>query len=402
LKTNSRIISVAALVMTGWAGVTVGATDFDNVVSSLLAGDRQLELSRMQADAEGEALKASNVLADPEAEFEFLGSGEGERKYNLSVSQSFDWPGVYGARNRQIGLERAGLQLANAVEAEDKRLKLRILLIDIIAANRTISEMSSAVAGCDKLLATLEAEYSKGNVSVLEVNKVRVELAEFKLQLSEAKTNKDVLTGELLAATGAGSDVVSQCDSIDQFPLMEFRSLEHYIDDATAKSPALQLARNNTSVSKARRDVVAKSSLPGFSAGYRLSHEDGMLFNGFTFGISLPVWRASKERRAADSETVTAIFGEEAEEIKIVNRVKSAYEKASDLRDALSQYGQALTASDNAGLLWRAYESGAITLTELVLDINYFVEAKVRYVELQRQYYNALAELSRHNGSIAD
>lgn len=400
-KKYSYVISAAALALAGWAGSSASASDFDNIVSSLLAGDRQLELSRAQAAAESDALKASNALADPEAEFEFL-DGSGDRKYNLSVSQSFDWPGVYGARNRQTGLEQAGLQLANAVETDEQRLKLRILLIDIIAANRTIDQMSSAVEGCNKLLATLEAEYSRGNVSILEVNKVRVELADFKLQLSDALTNKEALTGELLAATGAAGELRSQCDVIDRFPLVELKSLDYYVSEAKTKSPAMLLAKNSTLVAKARQDVASKSTLPGFSAGYRLSHEDGTLFNGFTFGVSLPVWRTSKERKAAASASVSAMLGEEVEEIKLVNGIEAAYGKACRLKEALSQYGSALTASDNTGLLERAYNSGAITLTELVLDVNYFVEANVRYIELQRQYYNALAELSRYDDNLGD
>lgn len=386
----------AAMILSCCTGISAGASDFDNIVSTLLAGDKQLESLRLQAEAGSEQLGVSNVLADPEAEFEFLG-GEGERKYNLSVSQSFDWPGVYRSRSEQMEIEREGLKLSTAAGIEEKRLKLRMSLVDIIAANLTIDRMTSAVDGCKRLLATLEAEYDKGNVSVLEVNKVRVELADFNLQLSEAQNNREVLVGELLALTDVPGDVRLQCEKIDRFPLLELKSLDYYVAEAKAKSPSLRLARNTALLAKVRQDVVKKGSLPGFSAGYRLSHEDGTLFNGFTIGVSVPVWRASKERKAAAAEAVSAIFGEGVEEIKLVNNVEITYKKACDLKETLSQYGQALTASDNTDLLSRAYNSGAITLTELVLDVNFFVEANVRYVELQRQYYNALVELSRYD-----
>lgn len=392
---------MAVLLAAGFAIMKAEAAGFDDIVASLMKRDSKLELSRLQAEASGDALRVSNVLSDPEAEVEYLRSKNGEQKFNLSVSQSFDWPGVYGARRRQIALEQSGVMLNTEAERIEQRTKYRAALVDIIAANLTIGQMETAVEGCDKLLATLEAEYSRGNVSILDVNKMRIELAGFKLKLAEAKTVRDELTGELLStATGDVSAIAEQCDSLGRFPLVALGGMEQYLAVARANDPLLQIAKNQALVAKARRDVAVKGTLPGFSAGYRLSHEGGELFNGFAVGVSVPLWRASKERKAAASEEVSAAFGEKAEEIRLEKRIESVYKKANGLKETISEYGKALTASDNAGLLKRAYESGAITLTELVLDINYFVEAGVQYVELQRQYYNALVELLRYEESV--
>lgn len=389
------------LLAAGFAIMKAEAAGFDDIVASLMKRDSKLELSRLQAEASGDALRVSNVLSDPEAEVEYLRSKNGEQKFNLSVSQSFDWPGVYGARRRQIALEQSGVMLNTEAERIEQRTKYRAALVDIIAANLTIGQMETAVEGCDKLLATLEAEYSRGNVSILDVNKMRIELAGFKLKLAEAKTVREELTGELLStATGDVSAIAEQCDSLGRFPLVALGGMEQYLAVARANDPLLQIAKNQALVAKARRDVAVKGTLPGFSAGYRLSHEGGELFNGFAVGVSVPLWRASKERKAAASEEVSAAFGEKAEEIRLEKRIESVYKKANGLKETISEYGKALTASDNAGLLKRAYESGAITLTELVLDINYFVEAGVQYVELQRQYYNALVELLRYEESV--
>lgn len=399
LKKNrtSFIRNVAAISFVGFAGVCTYANNFDAIVASLLGNDVQLELMQRQVDAASASLDASNVLSDPEAEVEYLRSGSGEQKFNLSVSQSFDWPGVYIARNRQIELERSGLRLACEAERNAQRMKLRTILVDIIAANRVIAQMSETVEWCDKLLETLEADYKRGDVSVLEVNKMRIELADFKLKLSEAKTGKDALLGELVSMSDNADEIIARCDGLDNFPIIGLKSLEQYIEEAKAAAPSLQEARNKVVMAKSRKEVASRSTLPGFSAGYRLSREDGMLFNGFMVGVSVPLWRASKERRAAASEEISAMFGEKAEEIKIEKSIDATYRKAVSLKETLEQYGTALTASDNVGLLRRAYESGAITLTEFVLEVNYFVEAGVQYTELQRRYYNALVELSRYD-----
>ncbi|MDE6317942.1 MAG: TolC family protein [Muribaculaceae bacterium] len=370
-------------------------------MAKLLGNNVQLELSRRQSDAAVSELKTGNLLADPEVEFEFLAGKNSERKYNLSVSQSFDWPGVYSARRHQIELEQQGLALGNEVEANEQRMALRALLIDITAANLVIDQLSTAEEGCNQLLETLEAEYKRGNVTVFELNKMRIEVADFKLQLAEARNNRENLTAELLAYTTDDEAAGRLTDGLSAFPLMELKPLAQYIELAEASAPSLLKARNEALAAKARRNVAVKNSLPGFSAGYRLSHEDGILFNGFTVGVNLPLWRASVERKAASAGEVAASFGENVEKIRIEKNIESAYKRARNLKNTISTYGEALTASDNAGLLERAYSSGAITLTELVLDINYFVQANVRYIELQRQYYNVLAELSRYCDNLS-
>lgn len=392
--------NIFAIALMGFARLSVGASDFDAIVASLLGNDRQLELSQRQMEASVAALNATNVLEDPEIGYEFKDNGAGVRAHELTVSQSFEWLGVYSARNKQIELERAGLQYENEAERNEQRLKLRTLLVDIIAANQTIDRLATAVEGCDKLLATLEADYQRGDVSILDVNKMRIELADFKLKMQEAQSNKEALMAELQSTVVDAEALAATSELPEHFPLIEMKTMEQYVGDAKAADPTLLGAKNNALVAKARRSVASRSTLPGFSVGYLYSLEDGDSFNGFTLGVNVPLWRASKERKAAAAEETATMFGERVEEIKLEKKIEATYNYALNLKETLSQYGKALVVSDNIGLLQRAYEAGTITLTEFVLDVNFFVEADVQYIELQRQYYNALVELTRYEKNI--
>lgn len=393
---RNNIRKIAIILLVSLTPLSALATDFDAIVASLLGNDCQLELSNRQMEASIAALNATNVLEDPEIEYEFKDNGAGERGHELVVSQSFEWFGVYGARKKQIALERAGLQYINEAERNEQRLKLRTLLVDIIAANQTIDRFQSAVEGCDKLLSTLETNYQRGDVSILDVNKMRIELASYKLKLQEAQRGKDTLIAELMST--ASEIEISTFPS--QFPLVELKPMAEYLEVARSNDPTLLDAKNNSLVAKARKNVASKSALPGFRIGYLYENEAGDSFNGFTFGMSLPIWRASKERKAATAEETSAMFSERVEEIKLEKRIEAIYAQAMNLRETMSQYGKALVVSDNMGLLRRAYESGTITLTNFVLDVNFFVDADIQYIELQRQYYNVLVELMRYEDNI--
>lgn len=371
------------------------ANDFDRIVGILLHNDRDMKLSYTEAEAQSDGLAAENVLDDPEVEFEFLAAKGGEKKYNLSLSQGFDWPGVYKARSRQTDLRRQRIALEQEIRYNGKKLELQQLLIDIIAANRTISTLTSAIDGCNSLLETLTSEYQKGNVTVLDLNKTRIEIADFKLQLSQAISDKQTLIDRIAATTEVSSGLLAEIDSIYCFPLMQLQPLEQYLAQARDNAPQLLAARNESATALTDEEVARKSTLPSFSAGYRLSHEDGMLFNGFTVGISLPLWRAEKQRRAAASQTVAARLNENMQQIKLEKEIEAAYSRAAILYQTITEYSQAINRADNAALLNKAYAVGVITVTQLILDTNYFLQAETQLIELQRQYYYKLTQLSR-------
>ncbi|MCM1293930.1 MAG: TolC family protein [Bacteroides sp.] len=384
-------VIVAALILPAIAS----ANDFDSIVGSLLGNDRELRLSQTKATAESDAIAAENTLADPEVEFELLAAKGGEKKYNLSLTQSFDWPGVYGARSRQYSLRRQQLMLENEILRNERMLEMQQQLIDIIAANRTIATLSSAIDGCNSLLNMLIAESQNGNVTIIDLNKTKIEIADFKLQLTQALADKEALIDRIAASTEISPEIYSAIDTLDCFPLMQLQPLAQYMEQAREYAPQLLAARNLTATAQSDEEVARKSTLPSLSAGYRLSHEDGLLYNGFAVGISLPLWRAGKQRRAAASQTVAARLNENMQQIKLEKEIEATFDSAAAIYQAITEYGQALNTSANRILLNKAYAAGVITVTQLILDTNYFLQAELQLTELQRQYYNKLAELSR-------
>ena len=73
---------------------------FEAKVSEILSNNPTLASRRANAEAESLNLRADNNLSDPELEFEHQWGtpSVGGNKWSVSVSQSFDWPGVYHNR----------------------------------------------------------------------------------------------------------------------------------------------------------------------------------------------------------------------------------------------------------------------------------------------------------------
>ncbi|WP_289860307.1 TolC family protein, partial [uncultured Muribaculum sp.] len=75
------------------------AQNFDQLLNSVLSNNQAVASSRYANESELLNLKSENNLPDPEVEVEYQwGRHEVGDKFDINVSQGFDWPGVYRAR----------------------------------------------------------------------------------------------------------------------------------------------------------------------------------------------------------------------------------------------------------------------------------------------------------------
>ena len=373
------------------------ASDYDAIVERILAGNPGYKVTVAESEAELRAAKAGNALADPEVEFEFLAGNNVGNKYNVTVSQGFDWPGVYAARSRALNLEKERLQLANAVTLRETALKADRLLVDITASNLTVDLLEKAVESGERLLATYEKNYAAGDVSILDLNKLRINVADSRLRLAEAEETRNVNIAELTMLSPDDAQwLAGNALQLSQFPIVEFADLDAYKEQMLANNPKLKLAATETLLSEANKTVSRRNTLPGFNLGYRFSQEDGENFNGFVFGVNLPLWRAAKERHAADAGHVAAMLRQETAEVEAVKGLETQYKLALNLSNTISKYSSALLVCDNMAVLNRAFEAGAIDLAQYIQDSNYFIDAQLQFIELQRRYFNSIAYLQQY------
>lgn len=85
---------------------------------------------RERAMAFEHSAKASNSLSGPEAEFEYkIPQAGGVNRWGVSVGQSFDWPGVYGARAEAAKFRSEAFRNEYRAEVQQKWLLVRQAII---------------------------------------------------------------------------------------------------------------------------------------------------------------------------------------------------------------------------------------------------------------------------------
>ena len=123
--------------------------------------------------------------------------------------------------------------------------------------------------------------------------------------------------------------------------------------------------------------------MPSFSVGYLHDFEEGVHFNGLSIGITLPDFGAGKSAKAAELEAETAqMKREEARAMRNVE-VAANIAEAARLTAVLAEYDKALSQSDYLRLLKKSFDAGQITLTQYLLDQNWYLTTRLDHLAIR-------------------
>lgn len=340
--------------------------------------------------------RIENNLPDTEIEVgQEWGNLNAGNKLNVSVTQGFDWPGMYVARSARYRALVTANQARLASMKADMMAEARGLLIDIAAQQLTNNLLERISSGLDLMLEGAVRQYETASITILDLNKIRIEAANASLALTEGTIALDELLTRLAAMSGSTEIEMPKFDNIPyaELPLLD---LQTYIDAAVSDSnPARQSALATGEYVKAGERVARMSRAPGFALGYDYEREGGVTFHGFHVGLNLPVFSSRGRVAAAQAASTEADLEAANIDTGIIRAITYDYRLAESLKHRLDTYGPAVALSDNIGLLKSAFDRGALELTHYLSDLNYFLAAQRQYIDLQRAYIRQLVALNR-------
>ena len=383
------------IALSAAAFVSANANDFDRALNLLISNNLEAKVVSQRGVSEVEALKAENVLGGPEAEFSRVWGNNEEigNKFGVSVSQGFDWPGLYSARRKAAKTSESALEFLRASAMLDARRDARVLLIDYIHNQQLLDLQNHYAERLDSMEAYYKRAAEEGLETRLDYNKTVMERIRVHRELHQLERDRDALIIRIQAFNGGMSpnEVLSLVGK--DYPAVDRSRLSAVLSQVEERDPGYAAARLQAQAAREKVKVEKLSGLPGFSIGYEHETEAGGGFNGFSVGISLPSWSRKHARKAA---VIEAELAEKDAEIALIQR-KADLE--SDLVQ-LDYYEHAIEESslivnDDAPiqLLRKALVAQQITLLNYIDEENYFLQAHRDYIDLVYEYQLALARL---------
>lgn len=371
------------------------ADNFSQLSQAILENNSEIKAEMQRGRADVEAAKAENVLAQPEVEFEHMwNAGEGDNRWSVGVSQSFDWPGLYGAR-RALAADREVLAALNMQALElSTREEIDAALINYIAATKRV-EMLREVSGLlQKLETSVRQAFEHGESTILDVNKAVIESANTTARLLEAENMQAEALASLraLGLDASDSALMTLLETLE-FPVSETRPDEDYYS-ALERHPAMLKAEAEIRTARLEEQLSSKTRLPGFSLGYRHAFEDGKHFNGLSVGLELPVWSRRHSVEASKANTLAASFSKISTQTALRAELSRKLAQSVLLREQITALAPAVDGTNNMLLLEKAYKGGQMSLLDYLRECAYFLDARMQLLDLQSEYASVTAALN--------
>ncbi|WP_217939412.1 TolC family protein [Duncaniella muris] len=388
-------ISLMALTL---SVCSASASDFDKVLNTVVSNNMALKYADAENQAAIASLKSENTLDAPEIGFESLWGAKGiGDKRNFSISQGFDWPGVYTARREAIRKSQAAMQYLQESAMIEARQEVRLLLIDIIYAKQRIAATEKICDGLSSLQKTFRKAVDEGNETKLDYNKSVIEKIAAERELKTLRGEYAAMLASLRAMNG-GKDVEDLVASVGNvYPEVDLASLRPDVENIRAKDPAIAAMKADAEVQKSLLKVEKRSLLPGFTLGYSHEWEMGDRFNGFSVAVSLPFITGNKKVKASRLQVRASEMQQEMELIRLSAAMSGDYEKALLYRELLDQYEDIMNDNSDFELLKKAFDGGQINFLTYMQELNYFLAARRDFLETLYNYNCALARLQRYN-----
>lgn len=420
-------------------GVKVSAqnSSFCDVANKLALADKQGEVANYNLSSEQAAILAEVAPDDPEVGFEYIWPDMPDvlNRWSIEISQTVpDFRKRRAAGKVVSALNTQKFNEFKAAKAE-ALYQAQIKLIELIGAKKRCDLMSSLHENFDSLSVSYQRAWRHGEVTILDLNKIKIEHARADAANIEANGAYNALIQEIIALSN-GTITTKELSELTEYPVYENQSElfgkineaasapkriravdENFIfpgclpepenlsngcyEDAEllellSHSPQYLAMESKLKSAKLKVDYASKSRFPQLSLGYKHTYEDGMHFNSLLAGMTLPVWSRKQEKLAAEGEMLATQAENSQALTELVASVKSDLGKAASLKRQIDALGPIVEQTNNVKLLQMALDGGEISLLDYLQEIGYFVDAISEYNDAHLAFTLTVASLVRY------
>jgi cobalt-zinc-cadmium efflux system outer membrane protein len=378
-----------------WITVDAGAQNgIEQVVREVEQNNTTLVALKRRADAETLANKTDLFLPNPEVEFNYLFGSPTSigNRTDISVTQGFDFPTVYGRKSDLSDLRNEQVLLEYERQKKELFLHTRHVCNQLIYLNTLLREYSERIENARRMVTLFQTKFESGETNILDYNKARLGLLDLTKKAEALQVNREEQEAELTRLNG-GKPIDFR---VSEFPALFIpNDFENWYAQAEQNNPLLAWLKLETEVSLQNEKLNSALALPKFQAGYMSEKVVGEQFQGITVGVSVPLWESKNKVKEAQARTEVARAVELDNQLRFYNSLKALHAKAIQLQNSLNDYQTALDLCNNTKLAAKALEAGEISMIDYIMELSVYYESFNNMIEIQKNLHQTLAELKK-------
>ena len=367
--------------------------DINAVLASIEENNTTLQASRKTMEAQKLANRTGIYLSNPEVEFGYLWGDPATigKRTDFSVTQSFDLATLTGRKSSVANEQNVLAEWEYKMERMNILLEAKRYCIDLIYYNALLQELDLRLKHAETIAAGYEERLKRGDVSLLEYNKARLNLSSAQGEISRVEVERSSLLEQLKRLNGGEAISV---ESAEFEPLLLPPRFDDWYLSAEEQSPALAYIRQQVAIEKQQVALSKAMNLPTLTAGYLSEKVVGETYQGFTVGVSIPLWENKNQVKQARAAVKAAESRVEDGKQQFYSGLQLLYNRTAGLKTTAENYRQSLEMANSSELLKKALDAGEMSLLEYVLEMGLYYDTVNRALEAERDYQLAYAELS--------
>ena len=388
-------IFLTVALFCGLAGLHAQTGSIERVLKSIEQNNRELQAGEQNTRAEKLDVRNENNLEDPSVSYSRkFGEQDGvSPEIEFEVTQGIDFPTLYAQRRQYGKLQGRALDLQQAVLRRDILLRAKELCLDLIRLNQLKALYGQRLKNAEELNALFDERFEKGDVNILEVNKVKMELMNLRATVAENDAVYRTALQNLLAMNG---NMPLEFDET-VYPLVpELRSLEQVRDEVMGADYALKQAQAGSEAARKLVKVNRHGWLPKLEVGYGREGGSDAMLNGFVVGVSVPIFSNRGKVKAARARQAGAELAQEQVAQQVEADIQSLFNEATRLRASMQAYDTGLM-DKTLSTLKQAVEAGQLSVLDYYSEAETVYASQEKLVDLENRYQKVVAQLYKNS-----
>ena len=369
----------------------------NELVQMALKNSRNLSASSLAITQQKQLLKGSFNLPNPEV---FIESPTGNF-YTGSITQSFEFPSVYGKQNR-LQKEKVTLAEKEKVLTEnDIKFAVRQLYLSLQYEAAVQQKLFLQDTVYEKISKAAARQFEAGQINYLQKIFTETAYGEIHNQYLQSELRYKSLLKQIQYISGYKDSLAIKSLVI----LNEVTASETIDSTVFTTNASLQIIQQNKLIAQKNISLQKAKALPGFAFGYFNQGERNTPFqNRFRFGITFPLWFAQYKSNINTAKT----------EFEITKQKEGGLQQQFTVQllqaqNELSVYKQSVNYYQTIGInkateiistARRFFENGENDYIEYLRNINDAYSIQLKYPEAIKNYNQSILNIQYLKGTL--
>lgn len=355
------------------------------------------ELKGYQSFIESQQLenKSANNLPDPQLLGYYLPFGDNATgNYSeYQISQSFEFPTVYGSRSKWNDLKSIQLQTSYAKKRQEVLLESKSVLVELVFLKKQKAVETERRTQSKQVFDQIQELYDKEQVGILDLNKAKIAWIQEQFVVQKIESEIQIVLSKLRTLNG-GNAIDGFTAGID-LPI-EVVAVETLWQEKLANDPSLQSLKAAETSSLQKIKLEKNKVLPNVALGYNYQGVSGSNYSGFYGGVSIPLWSSKNKVKAAEANFEYQQSNTQVVTTSLYNQFQETYNRYELMLEKFNEYQTTMSNLNSEQLLFKAYMLGEYSFMDYYVELQFYRNASDKMLQMEKELQMLQAQLLKH------